>query len=1216
MNDVADTSPTAVSVLFCSTSDNIGRTTTIINVALILAGAGLEVLIVDAHRSTIRADHYLRPFITPPAPAEPPSGPRVVTVRSDETQLTAPIAVLRLDTTETDEDAWTGALDAAVRAGTYDYVLIDAPGQGSGIRPEVFADRADTVVACFPLNARSIESCADLAGRLQQAARRPLGVVALGIKADSAAPEPLQQARGVVQRRFSELGPGEAAPYVEIPYTPAYAYTDTLAVQNEPPGRPEGLRAAYERLARELTDGKVGALREVTLVYSPRHRVWAEWARAQLERFGLRVKTTAVRRFGGGENPRNASAVLVISPAGLDDEAASLLRRMPGTGTCLAVVDDLPLPEGLSHHELLDLRGLTEPEAVAALRRALRVGGPSAATPAGARYPAAAVLSNVPVRVSPFVGRDDAVEQTRDVLLAPGTGRAVCTLSGPPGIGKTEIAMEYCHRFGGAYDIVWWLAAGSEQSIRQGLGELAAALAIPTAADAAEAALRHLSSMRSGGWLLVYDGAPDAAGLPVPTPATGEHRHVVVTSRTPVGSRDDGGQEPPVEIGPFTPSESVALLRRRVPELLTEQAELVGEHVGDIPLVLDLAGAWIAALAARLRHDNVLPRDAVRQAAERFGEGFTRKQAELLDRDGTAPPARVMLELTLDNLPDDIGGQALRRQNIGGAATLRLLEVCALLSPDGVDLALLRSSGMLALLARAERLDDPLMVDVMLRTMCRYGLVQVDLGRPALPVRLHRLVGELVRQRMGPRLDGLVADLRLALASWIPLDGDDAGEGHARVYAELERHLDALRPWEDTRPEVRRWLLRQLGRLLGRDDRLARDRVKEVALLALGEWHEESEQTLRLYNLLAQVSRLRGDYRDNEEYSFRALRSQRAVLGVNHPRTLLTAGAHAAALRAMGEFEEARDEERDVLRELRELLGANHPQTGNAMHNLAISEALMGDPRRALQLAGQRHRLRVALNGEADAEAARTAVAMARYHRDLGELRESYNLLKDVLGRRGSLGSPARPRLEVLRAESGLAVTERRLGAPYDARERDERILEEFRAHQGDRYLGTLICRASLAADLNALGKYERAADEITACWSDLRATLGPEHPYTQVCEILLGAYLRNSGVLSEAAEWGRRALTRLGDRLGPSHPWTLAAAVALANTMVLRGELALAAGLEERARAGFHDAGLPGHPNARLLARNLADTRSRMAAGAASDRLVREDIDLEIPGL
>ncbi|MEO3813816.1 FxSxx-COOH system tetratricopeptide repeat protein [Sphaerisporangium sp. B11E5] len=1245
-SDAADIPLAGFTVLFCSTSENIGRTTTILNVALILADAGRKILIADAHPSTTRADHYLRPFLPAsvtaslPGTAAPHSAPAdaagVIPVRYDAAHASGAIGLLPLDMAGPAGTAAVRAIGEAARSGAYDYVLVDVPSEGSGIRVTGLASLADVIVACFSPNVRTIESAAALAGRLRRGAGRPVSVIALCVRADTAFPAYLAQARTVAAERFSDLGPGGPAVYAEIPYAAEYTVTDTLAMLNEPPGRSDGLRVAYEDLARTLTNGRVGALRHVTLAYTPRHRVWAEWAVAQLERFGVRADAVDMARFAG-VSASDDSAVLVVSPAGLDEEAAARLRRMPAPGVRLVVVDDAPLPEGLGHHVLLDLRGRTESEAVLALRRTLRISGPATGAAAGPRFPGAADHVSLPPRDIVFVGRDDAVDGLRDALLARPATHGRFLLHGPAGIGKSEIALEYCRRFGGAYDIVWWLPAGDEQSVRSALGDLAAALGIPTAADAAGAVLRHLASERSGTWLLVYDNASPEVDLSRWTPAARERCHVVVTARPaapgeaqersvptlPPARRPSAPavDRPQAQVRPFSPTESAALLRVRVPDLTDEQAETAADRVGHVPLLVDLAGAWLATLVARLRQDNVAPREAVRRAVEMFAEAANREHARLLAEHGATTRARVMFELALAALPGDIGGKALRRDTIGGDAALRLLETLAVLSPEGVGLRLLRSGPMLALLSAddpaegAERLGDPLMVDVMLRTMGRYALVRADLGRPGRLVRMHPLVGELLRERMGDRLPGAVAAVRLALAAWSPADADDESSPH--IHSELERHLDVLRPWEDARPPVRRWLLRQLDHILRRDDRLARDRAKAIGLLALDAWEEDSDQTLRLLNTLARVSRLRGEHHDNERYSFQALRAQRAVLGVNHPRTLLTAGSHAAALRMMGEFDEARDEERNVLREVRELFGAHHPRTGDAMHNLAISEALMGDPRRALELAGERMRLRVALSGEGDLAVAQTAITMARYYRDLGMLEESHSMLSRVLSRRGVPAAPgAGPGLEVLRAESGLAITERRLGRPFEAQERDERVLRDLRAHQGDHHLATLTCLAGLAADLDALGRHEEAARQATACQNGLRDTLGPDHPYTLLCQVSLSAYLRNSGLLTEAVDLGAPALRRLARRLGPAHPWTIAARVALANTLVLQGRLEEAAALEEAARVAFGDAGLPGHPDAALLARNIADTRARLRGAAPADPLARADIDLEIPGL
>ena len=65
---------------------------------------------------------------------------------------------------------------------------------------------------------------------------------------------------------------------------------------------------------------------------------------------------------------------------------------------------------------------------------------------------------NIPARNPAFTGRGGLLAAVRDQLQA-GERAVVQALQGMGGVGKTQLAIEYAHRFTKAYDVAWWVNA-------------------------------------------------------------------------------------------------------------------------------------------------------------------------------------------------------------------------------------------------------------------------------------------------------------------------------------------------------------------------------------------------------------------------------------------------------------------------------------------------------------------------------------------------------------------------------------------------------------------------------------------------------------------------------------------------------------------------------------------------------------------------------------
>ncbi|MFF9686837.1 FxSxx-COOH system tetratricopeptide repeat protein [Streptomyces sp. NPDC014623] len=1100
----------------------------------------------------------------------------------------------------------------------YDYVLIDSRTGLSDIADICTVHLPDVLVDCFTLSDQSIDGAASVARQIaERYTGRPISIFPVPMRIDEGEKEKADAGRALARLKFDrlprDLSGDELTAYwgaVEIPYRPYYAYEETLATFGDEAGLSNSLLSAFERLTAVVTQQEITSMppvgeevrlrirdaftrrrpalpADLFLSYVAENRMWADWVESVLTRAGFRVVPRDVSADPGPVDAAHAAetaarTVVLLSSAYLKSQRAVALwdravNEDPGGSRRQLLplrVSDVRLSAPYIDRNPVDLFRLDEVHATTALMRALdRPVQLGDGMSPGPRFPGTVPrIWNAPPRNPGFTGRSLVLERMRDQL---GGGMAVVlpqpqALYGLGGVGKTQVALEYVHRFMADYDLVWWISSEQIDDVVASLAELAVRLGAQGGDDMAAASQEAVDLLRRGvpseRWLLVFDNADDPERLSRYFPQGGSG-HILVTSRNQAWSQH--GDALPVDV--FLREESIEHLKRRAPGLSDEDATQVATAVGDLPLAVEQAAAWIAETATPI--DTYLE-----QLAQQAPEVLALNQPA-----GYPQPVAATWNISIERLKER------------SPAAVRLLQLCAFFAPEPISANLLYSKEMIeALKPYDASLQEKLVLGRVIREIGRFALAKVD--QVSNSIQVHRLVQAVIRAQLDEEEQREARHVvHRILAGARPDDDEpiDNPETWPR-FATIWPHLGPSDARNCREPETRRLLIDRVRYLWKRGDvrtagRLG-DELRETWREMLG---NQDLQYLYLCFHLSNILRTRGRYVEAKELDEVTLGRQRAVLGPEHPHTYMTTSSLAIDLGLLGDYGKAIELATAAHEGFSQIFHERHPRTLAAANNLALNLRSVGQYARAREIDQDVYDLRSEVLGPEHPYSLSSAMSLARDLREVGRYEDSVGLLSRTYDTyKATLG---RTYPTTLSAAKSLAVSLRRAGQLEDARRLTVATRARYRAKYTSANPDSLACDLNMAADLFAAGEAAEARDTAQEVVDQYMKVPGEKHPYTLAAQNNLGVYLSGAGAPQEAEKLLTRVVASMREVFGREHPNTLFSVMNLANATADRGELEIVLETERTVAGQLREVLGVHHPETLAMTSNLAVTLDAM---------------------
>ena len=693
---------------------------------------------------------------------------------------------------------------------------------------------------------------------------------------------------------------------------------------------------------------------------------------------------------------------------------------------------------------------------------------------------------NVPYPRNPFfTGREDLLKQLHSHLAQT----TIAALTQPPaitglgGIGKTQIVLEYAHRYRDEYNYVLWVNATGQETLIEGFVSIARLIGLPVKDEQdqriiVEATKQWLAT--SEHWLLILDNADDLEVASDFLPTTGKG-HLLLTSRA--GATGSMAQNFPVE--KMNEHEGAFFLLRRAKILTTADASLtqvsrtdqilatdIVKELDGFPLALDQAGAYIEETPSTL---------------DTYLKSYRRRHLELLGERGSDRYHHVPVAATWS-----LNFEQVKRLDPAAADLLRFLTF---LAPDAIpeDLIVAGASELgpqFEMMATDEtRLDQPI------KTLSHFSLVQRNLDQHLLVI--HRLVQTILKARMAEETRCQWAERTVrALDQAFP-------SVEATTWPQCEQYL----------PHAQRGIM-----------------LIETYSFAFTE-------AAHLLNQVAHYLYERAQYKEAEPLYQCALAINEQVIGENHPDTAGVLNNLAVLYRHQGRYEEAEPLYQRALTIYEQVLGSNHPDTATSLQNLAGLYDDQGRYEEAEPLYQRALAIYEQLSDSNHLDMASTLNNLALLYNHQGKYADSESFSQRALAIREQELGHNHPNVAI--SLNNLAGLYYEQGKYAEAEPLYQRALAINEQLMGENHSDTANTLNNLGLFYYSQGKHEQAESFYQRALAINEQILGPNHPNTAGSLHNLGLLYHSQGKYEQAALFYPRALAIMEKAVGSNHPNT-----------------------------------------------------------------------------